>query len=111
MTEEIYNDEGIECPSCGYVEEEGEITHDLEIETHRCGRCGKKMDVNAEISWMWTSSVRDVESIEKEIENEKGNMERNLGHEDEEINKFFRGKYQYRIDQLVKEIVTLIKEV
>lgn len=104
--EEIYSDEGIVCPYCGYIYEEPEAIYDQEIEKLECPSCEKNMDVRVEISWNWTTSKRTKEIILGNIRNEEKNNERN--------GKFYKNDndnpYLYKIKKLKEELNNL-KEI
>jgi hypothetical protein len=105
--EDIFSEEGIECPYCGYIEDEVEIIYNTDLEKQDCGNCGKTMYATADISWSWTTSKREKEDILKEIEQERFNMKINTRHEDKKINESMRKHFEWKIEKLKKEIEEL----
>lgn len=109
MPEETYKNDGIECPYCGYVEDDGEVIYDTEIETFDCPSCERKMNASASISWTFEASERTVEDIDAEIELETRNG-LNLIEVSESVKERYkdRNPYQHKIDSLEKEKEELI---
>ena len=114
--EETYSNDGIECPHCGYLETEGEVIYNQEIEDYECGSCGKKIDVSIYVSWSWTCNARTKEVIEKDIECEESNKNRNIltkkfdhmtEEEFERANINIAERYDYKIGKLKKELEEL----
>lgn len=107
MEKETYNNDGIECPYCGYVEDDSEVKYDIEEELEKfdCPHCGKSLNATHNILHSWEASVRTKEWLEKDITREESNLKRA-----KEINPncihFFK-EYEGRIKELKEELKKL----
>ena len=104
---ETYNSDGVECPYCGYVNDDMEQVADQDLETIECPECEKTMYAQAEISWVFTARERGVEDIQQEIKNWTQRGENILEHyPKKKINP-----YQHKIVDLEKELEEIKKRV
>lgn len=106
---ETYNSDGVECPYCGYVNDDMEQVADQDLETIDCPKCERKMNVCASISWTFEAYERTAEVIQKDIERERANGQRIIDWNPEK--KFEKNPYQHKIDDLEKELAELKERV
>ena len=67
---ETSNTDGIECPYCGYIEDDCEAIYDIEeeeLEKFDCPHCQKSMNVQQIILRHWEASTRTREWLEADI--------------------------------------------
>lgn len=101
---ETYNNEGIECPHCGYIETDEETIHnDEENWIYECGNCGKILDVQKNILFSWEAIERAREVILDDIERETKNGERLM----EAHPQLKENPYIHKIKELEKELEEL----
>lgn len=109
MENETYNDDGIECPSCGYVEDDPQVIYEIdenEQEIFECPSCGQAMDVMHNILHSWEAFVRTKEVIEEDIAREESNLE--TAKKQNPDCKGLYEQYERRIKDL-KEELKLVK--
>lgn len=108
MENTTYNNDGIECPYCGYVEDDSEVKYDIEEEELKkfdCPHCQKSMNVSQIVLHSWETSQRTKEWLEEDI----NRLQRNLARAKEQnrtCESLFT-QYENEIRELKEELKQL----
>ena len=108
MEKETYNNNGIECPYCGYVEDDSEVKYDIveeDLEKFNCPKCENSMNVSQIVLHRWEASQRTKEWLEEDIRRIQGNLAR--VKEQNQPCKIFFAQYENEIKELKEELKQL----
>lgn len=105
---ETYNNDGIECPWCGYVEDDSEVKYDIEreeLEKFDCPHCQKSLNVTHNVLHSWEASVRTKEWLKEDIKRLQNNLTRSK--EQNPNCKVLYKHYENEIKELKEELKKL----
>ena len=105
---ETYNTDGIECPWCGYIEDDSEVKYDIaegDLEKFDCPDCGESINVTHNILHSWEASQRTREWLEEEITRIKGDISRAVERNSKCSSLFDKDRGE--IEELKEEIKNL----